>query len=320
MKHYPLISSFTSRLLARKVLYVHAVDGVTFAMRRNVTFSLVGESGSGKTTVGLTILRLIEPTSGSIIFEGRDIVGLSEKEMNKLRKDMQVVLQDPSSSLDPRKRILDSISEPLRANGVNDHREITERANEAIQSVGLDSSQLSLLPHQFSGGQRQRISLARALILRPKIVVLDEPTSSLDASVQAQILLLLQRLQSELSLSYLLITHNISVARYMSDEIAVMYLGKIVEMGNTELVIQKRLHPYTQLLISSVLEPGASTKLPEARDKGEMPSQINPPLGCRFHTRCPYATDLCVSTEPQLRRITGGQYVACHFAEEIAAS
>jgi len=317
VKYFPVRASPLAKLLGKKLLHVHAVDGVTFDVRSRETFAVVGESGSGKSTLGLTILRLIPPTSGKVLFEGQLISSLPERQLRKLRKDMQIVFQDPSSSLDPRKRIMDSVAEPLNANGADNRSEVRERVSQALQAVGLSEIRTNQLPHQFSGGQRQRISIARAIVQRPKFIVLDEPTSSLDASVQSQILLLLQQLQSQYDLSYLLITHNMSVARYMSDRIAVMYVGKIVELGNNQDIIEKPLHPYTQLLLSSVLEPSADTRLKPDEGGGEIPSPVNPPNGCRFNTRCPYAKDRCFTSEPELRQLDPGHYVACHFAEEI---
>jgi len=317
VKYFPVRASPLAKLVGKKPLHVHAVDGVTFDIRSRETFAVVGESGSGKSTLGLTILRLIPPTSGKVLFEGQLISSLPERQLRKLRKDMQIVFQDPSSSLDPRKRVMDSVAEPLTANHVGKRTEVRDRVSQALRAVGLSEIRTNQLPHQFSGGQRQRISIARAIVQRPKFIVLDEPTSSLDASVQSQILLLLQQLQSEFDLSYLLITHNMSVARYMSDRIAVMYVGKIVELGNNQDVIERPLHPYTQLLLSSILEPSADTHLKPTGDEGEIPSPVNPPNGCRFNTRCPYAKDRCFTTEPELRQMDPGHYVACHFAEEI---
>ena len=318
VKHFPVRAGISAKLLHKKPLYVHAVDGVSFDVKSKETFAVVGESGSGKSTLGLTILRLTKPTSGEILFEGQSISSLPERQLRKLRKDMQIVFQDPSSSLDPRKRIIDSVAEPLRAGGEKKNRsEVKTIVVEALRAVGLSESQMNQLPHQFSGGQRQRISIARAIIQRPKFIVLDEPTSSLDASVQSQILLLLQQLQSEFNLSYLLITHNMSVARYMADRIGVMYVGKLVEIGTNADIIEKPLHPYTQLLLSSVLEPSAETKLKPGEEEGEIPSPVKPPEGCRFNTRCPYAKERCFTTDPELRQLERGHFVACHFAEEV---
>lgn len=320
VKYFPVRAGISAKLLRKKVSYVHAVDDVTFDINSKETFAVVGESGSGKSTLGLTLLRLIPPTSGKVLFENHDIASLPERQLRRLRKDMQIVFQDPSSSLDPRKRVLDSVAEPLSVNRSEGRTNRREKVAEALRAVGLSESQMNQLPHQFSGGQRQRISIARAIIQKPKFIVLDEPTSSLDASVQSQILLLLQQLQSEFNLSYLLITHNMAVARYMSDRISVMYVGKLVEIGRTEDVIEHPLHPYTQLLISSVLEPSVDTRLQHVGGEGEIPSPVKPPPGCRFNTRCPFAKDLCFTTEPELRQIEKGHYAACHFAEEISLS
>jgi len=319
VKYFPVRAGISAKLLGKKASYVHAVDDVTFDIASKETFAVVGESGSGKSTLGLTLLRLIPPTSGKVLFENHDIASLPEKQLRRLRKDMQIVFQDPSSSLDPRKRVLDSVAEPLSVNRSEGRTNRREKVAEALRAVGLSESQMNQLPHQFSGGQRQRISIARAIIQKPKFIVLDEPTSSLDASVQSQILLLLQQLQSEFNLSYLLITHNMAVARYMSDRISVMYVGKLVEVGSTEEIIEHPLHPYTQLLISSVLEPSIDTRLKHVEGEGEIPSPVNPPAGCRFNTRCPFAKDMCFTTEPALREIETGHYAACHFAEEISS-
>jgi peptide/nickel transport system ATP-binding protein len=320
VKHYSLRTGITSRLLGQSKLYVHAVDGVSFWIEESETLSIVGESGSGKTTIGLSVLRIVEPTSGDIFFEDLSVTKLRGPEMRKLRPKMQAVFQDPSSSLDPRMRIGESVSEPLKASGIKDRSEMRKRVSEALRAVGLSETQIDLFPHQFSGGQRQRISIARAIIQKPKFIVLDEPTSSLDASVQSQILLLLEKLQEEFRLSYLLITHNMSVARYMSDRIAVMYLGKLVEIGKTGDLVDKPMHPYTQLLISSVLEPDIPANLSEVRAEGEIPSSVQPPCGCRFNTRCPYAKETCFTVEPELREIGMEHFVACHYAEEIAST
>lgn len=318
VKHYPVRTSFISRLKRHPKLVVHALDNVSVSVAENETLGIIGESGSGKTTLGLTSLRLVEPTSGKIVFNGLDITGMSYTDLRVVRKHMQIVFQDPVSSLDPRKRVFDIVVEPLRAAGIKDRGVLVESATEAIRAVGLSESQLKLLPYQFSGGQKQRISIARAIVAKPKFIVLDEPTSSLDASVQAQLLTLLQRLQREFGLSYMLITHNFSVAKYMSDRVAVMYLGKIVELGSTERVAGNPLHPYTQLLLSSVLEPGANTRLPDIPLQEKPVSNINPPQGCRFSARCPFAKDVCVREEPELIEVEPNHYVACHFAGSVS--
>lgn len=298
---------------------IRAVDDVSFTIGSTETFAVVGESGSGKTTLGLSILRLIEPTSGQVLFLGEDLTRASKEKLRDLRGAMQLVFQDPSSSLDPRKSVADSVAEPLVAAGFKGHEAVKTRVLEALKAVGLSHSQMRLLPHQFSGGQRQRIGIARAIVRKPKFIVLDEPTSSLDASVQAQILTLLLKLQSELKLSYLLITHNISVARYMSDRIAVMFRGKIVESGATEDVIKSPQHPYTRVLISSVLEPNhqAATKIVPQKEEDLTRKEVVG--GCGYRNRCPYFRDRCVTEEPLLRHVNESE-VACHFAEEIPSA
>jgi len=318
VKHYPVRSGFISRLRRHPKLIVHALDDVSLSIAENETLGVIGESGSGKTTLGLTVLRLVEPTSGRIVFNGLDITSLGYSDLRAIRRQMQIVFQDPVSSLDPRKRVFDVVVEPLRAAGIKDRGVLVDSATEAIRAVGLSESQLRLLPYQFSGGQKQRISIARAIVAKPKFIVLDEPTSSLDASVQAQLLTLLQKLQREFGLSYMLITHNFSVAKYMSDRVAVMYLGKIVELGSAERVAGNPLHPYTQLLLSSVLEPGVSTRLPDVPLQEKPVSNINPPHGCRFSARCPFAKDVCVREEPELIEVEPNHYAACHFAGSVS--
>ena len=325
-KIFPKRDSILARLPGRgkkpKGSAVRAVDDVSFTIGHNETFAVVGESGSGKTTLGMCILRLTEPTSGNLFFMGEEITNLKGEKMRKLRSSMQIVFQDPSSSLDPRKRVVDSIAEPLRASGVRDHATVRSRVAEVLEAVGLSSSQMRQLPHQFSGGQRQRIGIARAIVQKPRFIVLDEPTSSLDASVQAQILTLLLKLQSELNLSYLLITHNIAVARYMSDGIAVMYRGKIMEIGKTSEVIQFPKHPYTKALISSVLEPDISAEKKVASKEGEKEDFVSHEfsVGCYYRDRCKYAKQRCAEEKPKLRPFGNSVEVACHFAEEIAAT
>jgi oligopeptide transport system ATP-binding protein len=319
VKYFPVKGRLSESILRREANYVHAVDDVSFSVYPGETIAVVGESGSGKTTLGLLILRLLEPTSGKIYFDGDDISKTHEKSLKRVRRGMQVVFQDPSSSLDPHLKIFDTVAEPLivAGNGTNKKENRRELVSGALKAVGLSESQMSHFPHQFSGGQRQRIALARAIILNPKFIVLDEPTSSLDASVQSQIMMLLLKLQKEYNLSYMLITHNISVANYLADKIAVMYLGQIVEMGSTKSVIDHPMHPYTQILISSVLTPDKDSKLRQTNIKGEIPSPINPPSGCRFHTRCPYAKARCSAEEPELRQVEPGHTAKCHYAEEI---
>jgi len=293
---------------------VHAVDDVSLKIIERETFALVGESGCGKTTLGRLLLRLLAPTDGEVLFKERNIFGLTQKEMRLLRKEMQIIFQDPYASLDPRMRIGDIIAEPLKTHREGKGtKEIEERVRELLEIVGLRSEALTKYPHQFSGGQRQRIGIARALALQPQFVVCDEPVSALDVSIRAQILNLLQDLQERFSLTLLFITHDLSVVRHFADRVGVMFLGKCVEMGKNPEIFEKPLHPYTRFLISAVPLPD-----PHKRDrekmilKGDIPSPINLPSGCRFHTRCPYAKDLCRLEDPPLRTI-GERSVACHF-------
>jgi len=289
-------------------LIVHAVDGVDLNIVEGETLGLVGESGCGKSTLGRTILMLIPPTKGSIIFDGKELTKMNKEELRKMRKYMQIVFQDPFSSLDPRMRIKNQLAEPLIACGepVND-----AKLAEVLEVVGLNREHLDRFPHEFSGGQRQRINIARAIITKPKLVVLDEPTSALDVSIQAQVLNLLKKLQQDFKLTYLFITHNINVVSYMSDRVAVMYLGKIVEISDIYEIISNPLHPYTKILISSVPVPDPDFKRIREGIKGEPPSPINPPSGCRFHPRCPYAMDICKNNEPQLISIGKTHSVSC---------
>jgi oligopeptide transport system ATP-binding protein len=318
VKFFPVKKGLTESMLRRKSSQVHAVDGVSFFVKQRETLAVVGESGSGKTTLGLVTLRLLDPTSGRITFDGEEISGASERQLKNLRKSAQVVFQDPSSSLDPHMSVESSLAEPLTGADPETKKRKKELIASALRDVGLSEKGMSHLPHQFSGGQRQRIAIARAIIQRPKFIVLDEPTSSLDASVQSQILLLLLKLQKEYDLSYMLITHNISVANYLADRIAVMYLGKIVETASAKELLERPMHPYTQMLVSSILQPDADARLKRVEVRGEIPSPIDPPSGCRYNGRCPYAKDRCSTEEPEFRELSSGHFVMCHFAEEIA--
>jgi oligopeptide/dipeptide ABC transporter ATP-binding protein len=321
-KYYPVRSGVLDWLLSKEKLWVRAVDGVSLAIGENETLGLVGESGSGKTTLGRTVVMLERPTGGRVVFQGKDLAKLSEEELRKTRRQMQIVFQNPTSSLDPRQRVKDILAEPLKAfarEEGSDREGFRDKLSESLRAVGLSESALSRFPHEFSGGQRQRISIARALILGPAFLVLDEPTSALDSSIQVQVLNLLRQVQEERKLSYLFITHNVSVVRYMADRVAVMYAGKIAEVGRTREVLTNPMHPYTMALISSVPEPDPTKKRVGGALKGEVPSSISPPMGCRFSPRCPYAKDVCFRDEPQLRSVEPGRWVSCHFAPGISA-
>ncbi len=308
-------------ILNRVIAHVRAVDHVDIAIKKGETFGLVGESGSGKSTLGRVLIRLIEPTSGRIYYDGRDITGIPKSRMKEYRRLMQIVPQDPYSSLHPKKRILDIIGEPLEIHYKLPRSEIKERVAEMLSKVGLQPDHMYRYPHQFSGGQRQRIMIARALVTEPEFLLLDEPTSALDVSVQARILNLLQELKREYGLTYLLISHNIAVVDYMSDVIGVMYLGKLVEVASRDELIDRPLHPYTRALLSAIPIPDPKTARArrKLRIKGEPPSALNPPKGCRFHTRCPFATERCMREEPRLEDVNGdGRHlVACHYWRDI---
>ncbi len=306
---------FPVKGLLRVKGYVKAVDGVSFNIERGTTLGLVGESGSGKTTVGKLILRLLEPTSGSVYYDGKDVFKLKGKELKEFRRKAQMVFQDPYSSLNPRMTVFQIIMEPVKVHKikVSDPESFVVKL---LYRVGLNETHLYRYPHEFSGGQRQRIAIARVLALRPEFIVLDEPTSALDVSVQAQILELLKDLQRDFNLTYLFISHDLGVVRYMSDYIAVMYLGKIVEYGPAEEVFEKPLHPYTQALFSAIPipDPVETRRRKRIKVSGEPPSPINPPPGCRFHPRCPITKDVCRREEPKLEEVESGHYVACWLA------
>ncbi|NJF24349.1 ABC transporter ATP-binding protein [Thermococcus sp. Bubb.Bath] len=311
-KHFPV------RSLLRTIGWVKAVDGIDFEIYPGETFGLVGESGCGKTTTGRTILRLIEPTSGSIIFNGRDVTQLKGKDMLWFRKHAQIMFQDPYSSLDPRQTVFNTIMEPVKFHGipVDDPEDFVIRL---LESVGLNEMHLYRYPHEFSGGQRQRIALAKILALRPDFVVLDEPTSALDVSVQANILNTLKDLQKKYGFSYLFISHDLGVVKYMSHRMGVMYLGKLVEVGPAERIFENPLHPYTQMLLSAIPipDPELARQKKKMEIKGEPPSPINPPQGCRFHPRCPLAkAGLCDKREPPLVEVEKNHYVACWLYEK----
>ncbi|NGM47652.1 ATP-binding cassette domain-containing protein [Rhodobacter sp. SGA-6-6] len=295
---------------------VRAIDGVTLDIRARETFALVGESGCGKTTLGRVMLRLQEPTSGTIRYRGTDLTGLGEGPMRALRKNLQIVFQDPFASLNPRMRIGEILAEPLRSHGYGTPAEIRDRCTELLEMVGLRRQYLRNYPHQLSGGQRQRIGIARALANKPDFVVCDESVSALDVSIQAQVLNLLSDLQDQLKLTYFFITHDLAVVRQFADRVGVMFLGRLVEVGTTEELFARPLHPYTMLLMSAVPRPDPR-KRGEDRPmmRGEIPSPMNLPKGCRFHTRCPFARDICRVEDPGLQTL-GGRAVACHFPLE----
>jgi oligopeptide/dipeptide ABC transporter ATP-binding protein len=297
----------------RRTGHVYAVDGVSFCIAKGETLGLVGESGCGKSTVGRTVLRLIEPTDGSIKLDGEDITHLTKAELRPYRRQMQIIFQDPFSSLDPRMSAGDIVGEPLRVHHIGRGRTRTARVAELFARVGLRKAQMSNYPHQFSGGQRQRIGIARALALSPKLIIADEPVSSLDVSIQAQVLNLMVDLQRELGLAYLFISHNLAVVEHISHRIAVMYLGRIVEYTDKTSLFTTPLHPYTELLLSAVPVPDPSIKRKKRVLEGDVPSPVNPPAGCHFHTRCPYAVDRCKVETPALREIRPGHRAACHL-------
>lgn len=293
---------------------VHAVTDVTLDIYEGETLALVGESGCGKSTLGRLILNLIEPTAGTVIFDGHNIQELKPEELRQMRKEMQIIFQDPYASLNPRWTIRDIVAEPLVTHGVyKTKEETTARVEELLKKCGIRPEFINRFPHQFSGGQRQRVGIARALALNPRLIVCDEPVSALDVSIQAQVLNLLDDLQEEMKLTYLFISHDLSVVRYLSDRVCVMFLGKICEIGDTKDVYENPLHPYTKFLLEAVPKPDPDLRK-EDKDMlvGEIPSPVNPPSGCRFHTRCPYATDRCSQEEPAMREV-GGRMVACHI-------
>jgi len=319
VKHYPIALGLMDSLSKKERQRVRAVDGVSFALHPNETLGLVGESGSGKSTLGRAILMLDPPTSGKVTFGDTIISDLRGESLRLMRREMQFVFQNPDSSLDPRQRVKDILLEPVTAFQLQKTKDVQNMLENSLRLVGLPADSLGMLPHQFSGGQRQRIAIARALILEPKLIVLDEPTSALDSSVQAQILNLLQKLQEEFGLTYLFISHNINVVRYMADRIAVLYAGKIVEIGNAKDVLENPLHPYTSVLISSVPAPDTNQDTAKIRVEGESPSPVNPPSGCRFHPRCKYAESICSTLEPELKEINEKHWASCHFAAEISS-
>ncbi len=312
VKHFPITRGI---VIQKQVGAVHAVDDVSFDIYRGETLGLVGESGCGKSTTGRTILQLYKPTSGHVYFEGKDLVTLRAEDMRRMRKRMQMIFQDPYASLNPRMTVEEIIGEPLIVHGVASGKDIRDRVKELLGLVGLSGSLVDRYPHEFSGGQRQRIGIARALALDPALIVCDEPISALDVSIQAQVVNLLEELQEKLGLTYLFIAHDLSMVRHISNRVAVMYLGIIVELANRAELYRNPLHPYTQALLSAV--PIPDPVIEERRQRiileGDVPSPVNPPSGCRFRTRCPLAGTICAEEKPEFREVSPGHYVACHM-------
>jgi peptide/nickel transport system ATP-binding protein len=317
-KYFPVQKSFLEQLFARKMSYVKAVDDVTFSIKKGKILTLAGESGCGKTTTGRVIIRLLEPTSGKIYLNGADITKLKGEKLRLLRRKMQIIFQDPYASLNPRMKIGDAVGHPLEIHGLTKGEEKGKKVLEVLEKVGLTPPEqfINLYPHQLSGGQRQRVALARSIILKPEFMVADEPVSMIDVSLRTTIIDLMLSFRKELGLTYLFITHDLAVAKYISDRIAIMYLGKIIEMGSKESLFLNPMHPYTQALLSAIPVPNPERKRKKIELKGEVPSAINIPSGCRFHPRCPFAEKLCIEKEPELTSVTSDHLVACHLIEK----
>ncbi len=308
-KHFPVGDH---GIFSKEKQFVKALDGISFSLKKGETLGIVGESGCGKSTMGRAILRLHEPSSGKIIYEGKDITNVSKREMRDKRKDLQIIFQDPYGSLNPRMTVGAMLSEIVETHKIVPKNEVYEYVCKTLVEVGLSDQHFYRFPHEFSGGQRQRVSIARALCVNPKLIVCDEAVSALDVSVQSQILNLLQRLKAEHQLTYLFISHDLSVVKHVSDRVAVMYLGKMVELADKKDFYNNPLHPYTRALLSAIPSTKAEKKRERVILKGDVPSPINVPTGCRFHTRCPLATDLCKTVEPEFNEVTKNHFVACH--------
>jgi oligopeptide/dipeptide ABC transporter ATP-binding protein len=314
VKYFPVYEG----VMKRKVADVKAVDDVSFTVKRGETLSLVGESGCGKTTVSQTMLRLLEPTSGQVFFKGENVFDAKADALKEIRRKIQIVFQDPYASLDPRLPIGGAIAEGLEIHGIGNRDERYDKVLKALKMVGLEDYHATRYPHEFSGGQRQRVGIARALVLDPEFIILDEPVSALDVSIQAQVLNILKDLQDQLSLTYLFVAHNLAVVEHISDRVAVMYLGRIAELSTRDDLFNKPLHPYTQALLSAIPVPDPTRKSKRTILLGDVPSPLNPPSGCRFHPRCPIARLAhCSVDEPQLRELRPGHWVACHYAEDF---
>ena len=315
-KWFPLRLGFFSTLVSRKQLYVRAVDGISFEVAEKEIFGLAGESGSGKTTVGRLLLKLVPPTGGEILFRGKNVTKMSEKEFKPLRSKFQIIFQDPYGSLNPRMTIFNIIAEPMRIYGIKDEREVEKRVSKALEDARLVPPEefINRYPHELSGGQRQRVATGRALVLNPDFIVADEPVSMLDVSIRADILNLMYELKDKYNVSFLYVTHDLALARHVCDRIAIMYLGKIMEMGTTDQIVYEPLHPYTKSLMAAVPVPDPTAKRIDVVIKGEIPSPVNPPKGCRFHTRCPQKIgDICETKEPTIIDSGNGHLVACHL-------
>ncbi|MED4989428.1 dipeptide ABC transporter ATP-binding protein [Parageobacillus toebii] len=308
-KYFPI----TGGVFGKKIGEVKAVDDVTFTVYKGETLGIVGESGCGKSTTGRMLLRLIEPTEGSIVFEGKEVTKLSKSELRKMRRDMQMIFQDPFASLNPRHTVEKILEEPLVVHGIGSKEERKKRVQEMLEIVGLGRYHAKRYPHQFSGGQRQRIGIARALMTNPKLIIADEPVSALDVSIQAQVLNLLEDLQKEFGLTYIFIAHDLGVVRHISDRVGVMYLGRLVELADSDQLYESPKHPYTKALLSAVPIPDPEYKKESQLLSGDLPNPANPPQGCAFHTRCNACMDICKQKRPEMKEVEKGHYVACHL-------